>query len=417
MRRCPIITDVRTIVCRPTSENLVIVRVDTDEPGLFGLGDATFTQRYTAVVRVVEDYLKPLLLGRDASQITELWRLMHHNGYWRGGPILNNAISGVDMALWDLKAKQADLPVYQLVGGACRPAAAVYRHTSGPDIDTLLAAIKRVVDEGVGCVRVQLTSREDPSVPGVLAAAQAGYGGSGFAGKRPDGSHDGIYLDPDAYICEIDDAIGEVRKGFGPSLRLVHDVHSRLLPGDALRLARRLEKHDLFFLEDPLPPEQLHWLPRLRQATSVPLAIGELFTSPDQWRGPVERHELDFIRMHVSAIGGFTPALDAARHAAAHDVRTAWHNPKDIAPIGVACNLHLDVASSNFGIQEYAGWSEPERDIFGGLPECRDGYLYPTDEPGWGITMDEEAATRYPPKADLIEWTQTRAPDGSLIRP
>jgi mannonate dehydratase len=414
--KTPKIANVRVITCRPTTENLVIVRVDTDD-GSFGLGDATFTQRYSAVVRVVEDFLRPLLIGRDATETAELWRLMHHNGYWRGGPILNNAISGVDMALWDLKGKLADLPVYQLIGGQCRPAARIYRHTSGPDVDQLTRRINEMTSVGVQCVRVQVTPKEDPSAPGILAAASAGYGGSGFTGVRPDGSHEGVYLDADAYIREIDQILGDLRDTFGSELDLVHDVHSRLMPRDAVRLAERLERHGLFFLEDALPPEQLHWLPELRRSTTLPLAIGELFTSPSQWVGPVERHELDFIRMHVSAIGGFTPAWQAAQHAAMHDVRTAWHNPKDIAPIGVACNLHLDLASPNFGIQEFADWTEAEREIFAGLPEVRDGYLYPTDAPGWGITLDQAAAANYPASPDLIEWTQTRAPDGSLTRP
>lgn len=412
----PTIRDIRVITCRPTTENLVVVRVDTDEPGLYGYGDATFTQRYTAVVRVVEDYLRPLLIGRDASAITELWRLMHHNGYWRDGPVLNNAISGVDMALWDIKGRRAGMPVHELLGGCCRPAAAVYRHVSGPDLDSVVTAARAYIAEGAQHLRIQLTPQPCPQT-GALRAATTGYGGSGYFGPRPDGCCNGVYIDAHAYINETDHLIAGVRQALGPSIKLVHDVHSRLVPADAIALARRLERHQLFFLEDPLPPEQSHWLTQLRAATSTPIAIGELFVGPHDWRSLVERHEIDFIRMHLSTIGGITPAWRAAIFAEAHGVRTAWHCPKDIAPVGVAANLALDLACPNFGIQEFAAFTPQEREIFSGLPDYRGGYLYPSNRPGLGIEIDESAAMRFPARADVIEWTQTRAPDGSLICP
>jgi mannonate dehydratase len=417
MRTPVTIRDIRVVTCRPTTENLVIVIVDTSEPGLFGLGDATFTQRYLPVVSAIENYLKPLLIGRDVSQINELWRLMHHNGYWRAGPVLNNAISGIDMALWDIKGKRAGMPVYELIGGKVRPAAAVYRHACGEDVPSVLASVRRFVEAGVRHVRVQLAPRADVLPSGQLQAGGAGYGGTGFIGARPEGSLPGVYLDPVRYADEIDETLAAVRIEFGQSIEIVHDVHSRLLPSDVIRLARRLERHRLFFLEDALPPEQLHWLPALRAATTTPLAIGELFIAPHEWVGPVERHELDFLRMHLSSIGGFTPAVVATHHAQMHDVRTAWHCPKDIAPIGVAANLAIDVSAPNFGIQEFADFTAPEMEIFSGLPEVRHGYLYPSERPGWGIELNEEAAQRFPAKADVIEWTQVRGPDGSLLRP
>jgi len=412
----PTIRDIRVITCRPTTENLVVVRVDTSEPGLYGYGDATFTQRYTPVVRVIEDYLKPLLIGRDVSAITELWRLMHHNGYWRDGPVLNNAISGVDLALWDIKGKQAGMPVHQLLGGACRPAAAVYRHVSGPDLETVVAAARAYVETGVQHLRIQVTPKicEDT---GKLVVATTGYGGSGYFGPRPDGCCNGVFIDPHAYADETDQMLAGVREALGDSIKLVHDVHSRLAPADAIALARRLERHGLFFLEDPLPPEQTHWLPQLRAASSVPIAIGELFVKPQDWRPLIERHEIDFLRCHISTLGGLTPAWRAAAFAEMHGVRTAWHCPKDISPIGVAANLALDVAAPNFGIQEFVEFTPQEREIFSGLPEYRDGYVYPSDRPGWGIEVDEAVAARYPAGTDVIEWTQTRSPDGSLICP
>jgi mannonate dehydratase len=411
----PTIRDIRVIACKPTSENLVIVKIETSEPGLHGLGDATFTQRHQSVVTTIETYLKPLLIGRDCNRISELYRLMHQNGYWRHGPVLNNAIAGIDTALWDIKGKLASMPVYELIGGLYRPAAAVYRHASGDSPEAIVQSVKSFVAQGVRHLRIQLTPRVEPGVG--LKASTAGYGGSGFTGNRPDGALDGVYLDPVVYMHEIDAALSHVRATFGQSIELIHDVHSRLMPSDVITLARMLEKHRMFFLEDALAPEQLNWLPRLRAATTTPLAIGELFVHPAEWTGPVSRQELDFIRMHLTSIGGMTPGLRAAHHAAAHDVRTAWHCPKDIAPIGVAMNLALDLAMPNFGVQEFADWSQPEREIFTGLPELKSGYLYPSPAPGWGIEIDETAAARYPAVPEQVLWTQTRAPDGGLIRP
>lgn len=416
----PRITDIRVVACCPTTENLVLVRVETSEPDLYGWGDATFTQRHSAVVQAIEDYLRPLLIGRDARQTTELWHLMHHNSYWRGGPVLNNAISGIDTALWDIKGKLAGLPVYELIGGKVRPAAAVYRHASGSSAEDVLDNVQAYMDAGVRHVRIQQSGKGKTPARKKnleLKAATAGYGGSGYTGPKPDGALEGAYIDPAAYIEEVDTLIGMARERFGNALEIVHDTHSRLMPPDAIRLAKRLEKHRLFFLEDVLAPEQMAYLPRLRAATTTPLAIGELFTSPEQWVGPVTRHELDFLRMHLSAIGGMTPALRAAQHAAMHDVRTAWHCPKDIAPIGVAMNLHLDVAMPNFGIQEFSAFTDPERAIFTGLPELREGFLYPVDRPGWGIDVNEDAAAKYPASPEIPLWTQVRGPDGSLIRP
>ncbi len=423
------ITDLRVITVRPTTENLVIVRIDTSEPGLYGLGDATFTQRYAAVVTVLETYFKPLLIGRDPRNIEDIFRLLHHNGYWRNGPISNNAISGVDMALWDIKGKLANMPVYQLLGGKCRPAAAIYRHAQGATPDDALASVRQLLATGATNIRVQMaapvSSQAGPAQaravatgqPAPLQAAMAGYGGKGYHGVRCDGVLPGPCIDIGTYITDIDDVLSHVRANVGPEVNLLHDVHSRLMPADVIQLAKRLEKHRLFFLEDPLPPEQLHWLPRLRDATTLPIAIGELFVHPAEWVGLIDRHEIDFVRMHISAVGGVTPARKIAAHAEMHDVRTAWHCPKDIAPIGVAANVALDVSCPNFGIQEFAPFTDPERELFSGLPELRGGYLYPTEAPGWGITINEDLVAKYPPVADVIEWTQVRGPDGCLIRP
>ncbi len=409
------IESVRAIAVRPTTENLVLVKVQTSEPGLYGWGCATFTQRYAAAVEVVETYLEPLVVGRDPARIGELWRLMHVNGYWRNGPVLNNAVSGVDQALWDIKGKRAGMPVYDLLGGKVREAAEVYQHASGRDAEELGDQAAALVEQGVRNVRVQLS--KDPRPLGDLAAATAGYGGATLAGSPPDGALPGDYFDAGVYQRTTIEALGLLRDRLGQDVGLLHDVHSRLAPADAVDFARRLEPFGLLFLEDALPPEHLDWYERLRAATTTPQAVGELFVHPAEWLPLVSGKLIDFLRLHVSAVGGLTPAWRAAQVCEAHGVRTAWHGPKDVSPVGHAAQLHLDLASHAFGIQEFPSFSEQEAEIFDGLPELRDGYLYPNERPGLGIDVDESAAGRFGAQAEVIEWTQARKRDGSLSYP
>ena len=409
------IASVAAVAMCPTTENLVLVKVQTSEPGLYGWGCATYTQRYSAVLEIVRTYLEPLLVGRDPARVSELWRLMHTNGYWRSGPVVNNAISGVDQALWDIKGKQAGMPVYDLLGGKVREAAEVYQHAAGRDAEELRDRAAALVEQGVRNVRVQLS--KDPHAAGDLAAATAGYGGASLSGAAPDGALPGDYYDPAAYRHTTIEAIARVREMLGDDVGLVHDVHSRLSPAEAVDFARQLEPFGLLFLEDALPPEHLDWYERLRAATTTPQAVGELFVHPAEWLPLVKSGLIDFLRLHVSAIGGLTPAWRAAQVCETHGVRTAWHGPKDVSPVGHAAQLHLDVASHAFGIQEFPSFSEPEAEIFDGLPALRDGYLYPSDRAGLGIDVDERASTRYPARAAVVGWTQSRRRDGSLSFP
>jgi mannonate dehydratase len=203
----------------------------------------------------------------------------------------------------------------------------------------------------------------------------------------------------------------------GPDLHLLHDIHERLAPIAAVGLARALEPHRLFFLEDALPPDQLEWFRRIREGCATPLAMGELHTNPVEWRTLIAERLIDFIRAHVSAIGGVTPARKLAALCESFGVRTAWHGPGDVSPIGHAANLHLDLACHNFGIQEVPGFSDALREVFPGTPELRGGFLWANDGPGWGVDLDEAAAARYPITAGVVEWTQARWPDGTLWTP
>ncbi len=395
------ITDVQVVLTQPGLSRLAVVKVLTSEPGLHGVGCATFTQRIFAVQAAVERHVAPFLIGRDVDRIEELWHLMMVHGYWRNGPVLNNAISGVDQALWDIKGKRAGMPVYQLLGGRYREAARVYAHADGRDHHEVLDSARALIDQGYRCVRVQMR----------------GYGGGTNELHQPAGVGPGAYFDPRDYARSALSMIDHVRGELGDAVELLHDVHERLAPIDAVRFAKDVEPYRLFFLEDALAPEDVEWFATIRSQCATPLAMGELFNNPHEWRRLIVDRLIDFIRVHISQIGGITPARNLAILAATFGVRTAWHGPGDTSPVGHAANLHLELWSPNFGIHEWYRPSELEYEMFPGLPQVVDGYLHGNDRPGLGIDIDETLAARHPCEDVVEDWTQTRLPDGGPTRP
>ena len=395
------IRDVRIITTQYKQQRLVIVKLLTSEPELYGIGCATFTQRFHAVVAALEHHIKPFVIGREVNRIEELWQMMMVSGYWRNGPVLNNAISGIDQALWDIKGKMANMPVYELLGGKCREAAHVYVHADGADPQEVADNVRSFIAEGYRYVRVQM----------------GGYGGRGSNIVKPDGALDGAYYDPRDYMRSMLDMLEFMRSEFGTGIELLHDVHERLRPIDAVAFAKDVEPCKLFYLEDILAPEDIEYFSRIRQQCATPLAMGELFNNPREWQPLISGKLIDFIRMHVSQMGGVTPARHVTSMANHYGIRTAWHGPADTSPVGHAANLHLDLWAPNFGIQEWCRFSGPIVDMFPGLPEVRNGYMYPNDKPGLGIDVDEALAARYPCEDFVEQWTQTRLPDGSPARP
>jgi mannonate dehydratase len=395
------ITDIETFLTQPTSERLVVVKVQTSEPGLYGLGCATFTQRAFAVQAALDRHLRPLLLGRDVSRIEDIWHTARVNGYWRNGPVLNNALSGVDQALWDILGKRAGLPLYMLLGGKCREGVATYSHADGAVIGEVLDNAESLLAEGYGHVRIQLRQ----------------YGGGAPDRARPEGAQPGAYYDPRKYARETLKLLEAARQRLPEGVELIHDVHERLPPSDALQFARDVEQFRLFFLEDVLPPEQLAWLLQIRATSTTPLALGELFNHPLEWQQVIDNRWVDFVRMHTSQMGGISPARKVAAQAEARGIRTAWHGPADTSPIGHMANLHLELSSPNFGIHEWCRFPDHVYEIFPGMPRVRAGYLYPNDAPGLGIDFIPELAARYPPREYVEEWTQARLPDGSPAPP
>lgn len=411
------IKDIRTICTAPEGINLVTVKVETNQPGLYGLGCATFAYRHLTVQHLIENYLKPLLVGRDAENISELWQLMHQNGYWRNGPIENNAISGIDMALWDIKGKLARMPLYQLFGGKVREGIPVYRHVDGKDIEEICENIQRFQEMGITHLRCQC----------------GGYGGETYGctpKSAPMGAHPGVYLDSRKYMRDTVKLFEQIRNRIGYDMELVHDVHERIAPIEAIKLAKELEAFDLFFLEDPVPLEQIEWLKVLREQTSIPIAQGELFNNACEWKTLITERYIDYIRVHLSQIGGITPARKLQIFAEQFGVRTAWHGPGDMSPVAHAANIHIDLAAQNFGVQEWSGIEPPNfviqdlkgpkgalLDVFPGLPEFKNGYVYANDKPGLGVDIDEDEAKKYPCENTVTTWTQTRLRDGALQTP
>ncbi|TBL70090.1 enolase C-terminal domain-like protein [Paenibacillus thalictri] len=395
------IRDVKTILTAPEGINLVVVKIETSEPGLYGLGCATFTQRYLTVASAIDDYMKPFLIGKDVNRIEDIWQTAMVSGYWRNGPEFNNALSGVDMALWDIKGKLANMPLYELLGGKCREGAAIYKHADGGSKEEVEQNVRASMEQGYRYVRCQMGL----------------YGGKGQTMVKPDNALDGVYYDPKAYMRGVAEMFEHIRGAVGWEVELIHDVHERLTPIDAVAFAKQLEPFRLFYLEDALPPEQIEWFKMIRQHSAIPIAMGELFNNPNEWMPLISNRLIDFIRIHVSQIGGITPAKKLVSLSEAFGVRTAWHGPGDVSPVGHAANVHLDVSSINFGIQEWNGFQDTIHEVFPGCPESRDGYVYPNDKPGLGIDIDEKAAAKFPCSNVLPTWTMARLPDGTSARP
>lgn len=402
---------IRCIATAPAGIRLVIVKVETSEPELYGVGCATFTQRPLAVIEAVEKYLDPLLRGRNVDEIEDIAQTSFVSSYWRDGPVLNNAMSGVDMALWDIKGKRASMPVHDLLGGKCRHSAAVYVHAGGGSIQETIDMANQSMAAGFRHVRLQV------AVPG-----QSTYGTKSDlqVGARVDGPTTPQSLfEPADYVRIAPKLFEQARQQLGEEVELLHDVHERLSCSMTIRLAKELEPYRLFFLEDPLPPEELDHFAILRQQTHVPIAMGELFTSRQEYLPLIRERLIDFIRVHLSDVGGLSAGFKIATLCQFFGVATAFHGPGDTSPVGHAANLALDLCCHNFGIQEYTPFSEATREVFPGCPEVKNGQMIPNDQPGLGIDIDETAAAKYlyPEHPFNGAWPAVRRRDGSVIRP
>ncbi|MBM3847024.1 MAG: starvation-sensing protein RspA [Verrucomicrobia bacterium] len=402
------ITKVRAIAMRPGGSNLIVVKVETSEPGLYGLGCATYTQRPSPVLAAVHDFLDPFSHGRDADNIEDLWQNAYTSSYWRNGPVLNNALSGLDMALWDIKGKRAGMPVHQLLGGKCRFAVDCYSHAGGRDLKDVVDSVRSKVQQGFRHIRIQMGSYGSEHL-----STRADFRDAGF------GLPQDKLMDSLPYLKATVKMFDHVRTEFGDDLELLHDIHERIEPRDAIRLLKELERFRPFFIEDPVAPEANDYFRQIRAATTVPIAMGELFNSPHEWVPLIKERLIDFIRVHLSQTGGFSVARKIATLAEFFNVRSAWHGPGDTSPVGHAANLHLDLVIPNFGIQEVVPFNEATQEIFPGCPTVKNGYAYVNEAPGWGVDFNETAAKKYPidNAGRSAYWEPVRRRDGSAVRP
>ncbi len=401
------ITKVRPILTAPQARiRFVVVKVETSEPGLYGLGCATFNQRPLAVKTADEEYLDPFSRGRDADNIEDLWQTAYTSSYWRNGPVLNNALSGVDQALWDIKGKRAGMPVYQLLGGKSRFAVDCYTHSSGRDLAALEDSVRKNLERGFRHIRIQLGGYGSPHLSADADFQKADFG-------LPVESH----MDSRPYLNSTPKMFEHVRNKFGDTLELLHDIHERVEPIDAINLCKELERYHPFFIEDPLAPEANGYFRQLRQQCSTPIAMGELFNNPHEWTNLISERLIDFIRVHLSQIGGLTPARKLATLAECFQVRTAWHGPGDVSPVGHAANAHLDLAIHNFGIQESVQFNNATQDVFPGTPVLKNGYMYVNEAPGLGVDINEDLAKKFPLPENPGFWLPTRRKDGTAVRP
>jgi mannonate dehydratase len=383
------------VIVSSPDRNFVTLKITTDE-GITGLGDGTLNGRELAVAAYLRDHVLPLLIDRDPHRIEDTWQFLYRSAYWRRGPVTMAAIAAVDVALWDIKAKAAGMPLYQLLGGPSRSGIMAYGHASGRDTQELFDSIRRHLDLGYRSIRVQT------SVPGINAvygvAAQPSVDGKRYdyepAQRIPLPAEED--WDTRAYLRHLPAVFEAVRTEFGPEIPLLHDGHHRMTPIQAAKLGKALEPYDLFWLEDCTPAENQEALRLVRQHTTTPLAIGEVFNTVWDYQTLIGEQLIDYVRSAVTHTGGITAMRKLLDFAAQYQIKSGIHGPTDISPVGMAAALHLDLAIHNFGIQEYMPHGLLTNEVFQQSFTFTDGYLHPGDQPGLGVELDEAAAARFP---------------------
>ncbi|KTE27997.1 MULTISPECIES: D-mannonate dehydratase ManD [unclassified Sphingopyxis] len=383
----PKIVSARVIVTSP-GRNFVTLKIECDD-GTTGVGDATLNGRELAVASYLADHVVPCLIGRDAHRIEDIWQYLYKGAYWRRGPVTMASIAAVDMALWDIKGKVAGLPVYQLLGGASREGCMVYGHANGATIEDTIAAALDYQRQGYRAIRLQC------GVPGMAST----YGVSGdkyfYEPADADLPTENIWSTA-KYLRIVPELFAAAREALGWDVHLLHDVHHRLTPIEAARLGKDLEPYRPFWIEDATPAEDQEAFRLIRQHTTTPLAVGEIFSSVWDCKALIENRLIDYIRATVLHAGGITHMRQIASLADLHQIRTGCHGATDLSPVTMAAALHLGLAIPNFGIQEYMRHT-PETDaVFPHAYRFADGMLHPGDAPGLGVDIDEALAADHP---------------------
>jgi len=386
------ITSADVLITGP-GRNFVSLRVETGD-GVVGWGDATLNGRELAVASYLRDHVCPTLIGRGAGPIEDTWQYLYRGAYWRGGPVTMAAIAAVDVALWDIKAKCAGMPLYELLGGQSRRGLLAYGHASGSDVPQLFDSIDEHLDAGYRAIRIQTGIPELGQIYGVAdSGSEQRYDYEpARAASRPSEE----LWDTRAYLRHVPTVFEAVRAKYGPELPLLHDGHHRMTPIQAAQLGKRLEPYDLFWLEDCTPAENQDALRLVRRHTTTPLAIGEVFNTVWDYRTLISEQLIDYVRSAVTHTGGISGMRKLLDFAALYQIKSGMHGPTDVSPIGMAAALHLGLAIHNFGIQEYAGHTDLTHSVFPHAYTFTDGHLHPGQAPGLGVDLDEELAAAHP---------------------
>ncbi|MBO9576068.1 MAG: D-galactonate dehydratase family protein [Sphingobium sp.] len=397
------IVSAKVVVTCP-GRNFVTLKIETED-GISGLGDATLNGRELSVASYLSDHIIPMLIGRDAHRIEDMWQFLYRGAYWRRGPVTMSAIAAVDMALWDIKGKVANLPVYQLLGGACREGCMVYGHANGTTIDETVENAVHYKDLGYKAIRLQ------SGVPGLAST----YGVSKdryFYEPADAGLPTENVWSSEKYLRSVPPLFEAARKALGWDVHLLHDIHHRLTPIEAGRLGKDLEQYRPFWLEDAVPAENQANFRLIRQHTTSPLAVGEIFNSIWDCKQLIEEQLIDYIRATVVHAGGITHLRKIASFADMHNVRTGCHGATDLSPVTMAAALHFGISIPNFGIQEYMRHTAETDAVFPHHYSFTDGLMHPGDAPGLGVELDEDLAATYPYKRAYLP--VNRLEDGTL---
>ena len=381
------IVDAKVIICSP-GRNFVTLKVTTED-GIYGLGDATLNGRELAVASYLTEHVLPLLIGRDARRIEDIWQYLYKGAYWRRGPVTMASIAAVDTVLWDIKAKSLNTPLYQLLGGASREAVLVYGHASGAGVEETVKAVAHYLELGYKAIRAQ------SGIPGLASTYGVGRGGMYYEPAEKDAPPENIWSS-EQYLNFVPRLFARLRKEFGDDIPLLHDAHHRLTPIEAARLGKSLEPFHLFWLEDPTPAELQESFRLIRRHTTTPLAVGEVFNSIFDCQQLIQEQLIDYIRTTVVHAGGISHLRKIANLAEIYQVRTGAHGATDMSPVCMAAALHFDLSVHNFGIQEYMHHSAETDTVFPHSYSFEDGLMHPGETPGLGVDINESLAAKYP---------------------
>lgn len=408
------VIDKAEVIVTSPDRNFVTLKITTSE-GVTGLGDATLNGRELAVVAYLKEHVAPLLIGADPARIEDTWQFLYRSAYWRRGPVTMAAIAAVDMALWDIKGKVAGMPVYQLLGGASRDGLLAYGHASGKELPELFDSVRKHLEKGYKAIRIQ------SGVPGLQAIYGIASQSNEFGNDGPRYDHEPARRgakpvqedwDTRAYLRHLPSVFEAVRSEFGPSIPLLHDGHHRMTPIEAGKLGKSLEPYDLFWLEDCTPAENQEALRLVRQHTTTPLAIGEIFNTVWDFKDIIRDQLIDYVRGAVTHMGGITALKKTLDYAAMYQIKSGMHGPTDISPVGMAAAMHLGLAIHNFGIQEYMEHGERTNQVFKQSFTWNNGMLHPGNNPGLGVDLDTDEAGKYPYEQAYLPFN--RLADGTV---